>query len=192
MFRGFVAAAALASVTTFALISQAALSVIAETDIEVKASAKSTIGGPAVDFSGTTSSLKVNDDGSKLTFTSDLNKLDLGLRKSHFVKHFECDKHGEIKLVIEKSKLKAPEKGSADGSVQGTLTLHGVSKPVTVNYAVKREGSDLLLGKGYGLSKPLTFSFKYKDFGVKEIKEMSLFVQDPVVVTINKLKLRDK
>ena len=191
MFRGFVAAAALASVTTFALISQAALSVIAETDIEVKASAKSTIGGPAVDFTGTTSSLKVNDDGSKLTFTSDLNKLDLGLRKSHFNKHFECEKHGEIKLVIDKSKLKAPEKGSADGSVDGMLTLHGVSKSVNVKYSVKREGSDLLLGKGYGL-KPLTFSFKYKDFGVKEIKEMSVAVQDPVVVTINKLKLRDK
>jgi polyisoprenoid-binding protein YceI len=192
MFRGFAAVAAIASVTTFALVSQAALSVISDTDIVVKASAKSTIGGPAVDFSGTTSSLKVSDDGSKLTFVSDLNKLDLGLRKSHFVKNFEVEKHGEIKLVIDKSKLKMPEKDAVDGSVQGQLTLHGVTKSVTVKYGAKREGSDILLGKGYGLSKPLTFEFKYKDFGVKEIKEMSLFVQDPVVVTINKLKLRDK
>src|SRR5262245_47549247 len=91
MSRGFVAAAAIASVTTFALVSHAAMSVLGTPALVMSASAKSTIGGPAVSFDGKIASLQVSEEGGKLVLKSRVDKADMGMRQNHYKKYFKTD-----------------------------------------------------------------------------------------------------
>jgi polyisoprenoid-binding protein YceI len=86
---------------------------------------------------------------------------------------------------VEKSKLKMPaDKEKVSGTVSAKLTLRGVTKPVNVKYAASRTGSDIHI-------KSASFTFKYTDFGVPEIKRMALRVDPDVTITVERVKLRE-
>jgi polyisoprenoid-binding protein YceI len=182
MFRRTSVAAAAILLTTFALGADARWNCVEKGRIKVEAVAKPALGA----FSGESKDVDAKEEGDKVIFTSDLKKLDMGLRKNHTKEAFEIDKHPKVKLTIEKSKLKVPaDKEKVSGEVTGKLALHGVEKPVKVSYTVSRTGSDFHI-------KEAKFSFNYTNFNVEKICKVGVCVEPNVTVTVSNVKLRDK
>jgi len=176
------AASALA-VSTIALAAQAALHSIDKADIKIEAEAKPGLGR----FDGMCDSVSAKEEGDKLVFVAELSKgLRMGLRDKHTREAFKVHRHKFAKLVVEKSKIKFPEdKQKVEGSVVGHLTLHGVTKPVTVKYTASRTGSDYHI-------KNASFTFDYTDFGVEKICKLAVCVEPTVKITVPRMKLREK
>lgn len=181
MFRRIAFAAAALSLTTVALAGPKGFRCIDKSHYKIEGEAKPALGA----FSGESNDLDVKDEGGKLVFISKLTNVNMGLRDKHTREAFKVDKHPTAKLVVDKSKLKMPgDKEKVDGTVQGDLTLNGVTKPVTVKYAARRMGSDYLV-------KEAKFSFKYTDFGVEKICKMGVCVEPKVTITVDKMKIRE-
>jgi polyisoprenoid-binding protein YceI len=128
-------------------------------------------GGLAID--GKSSKLMISEDDKTVTFKTFLNTMDTGIgkRNEHMQERFEADKFPDITLSVPKDKI--DDKGG--GSVPGTLTLHGVSKPVTVNYKVsdKHVKAD--------------FAFNVKNHGIddKKLCAFSVCARPDVTVEVN-------
>ena len=182
MYRRIAVASVAVCLTTFAIAAHAAFKGIDKGHVKIDAVAKPGLGA----FSGDVEGVDVKEDGGKLVFTSDLEgRLKMGLRQDHCKKAFETGKHRNVKLVVDKSKLKLPaDKEKASGEVSGDLTLHGVTKPVKVTYSVSRTGSDYHI-------KEAKFSFNYTDFGVEKICKLGVCVEPAVTITVNGVKVRD-
>jgi polyisoprenoid-binding protein YceI len=178
--------AVLFSVCTFSAIASADLTHLSEGKFKIEGAAKPKI-GPRLNFDGK-GSVKGEQQGDKIVFTADLkNKLDMGERTKHAKEDFECNKHPDAKLSVDKSAIKMPEdQKDSTGEVKGDLTLHGVTKSVKVKYKAKRMGSDIAV-RG-------NFSFKYTDFGIKPICRFNetICVEPDVKVSVEGVKLRDK
>jgi polyisoprenoid-binding protein YceI len=182
MFRRTSVAAVAVLLTTFALGADARWNCIDKGRIKIEAVAKPALGA----FSGESKDVDAREEGSNVIFTSDLTKLDMGLRKGHTKEAFEIEKHPKVKLVVDKSKLKVPgDKQKVSGVVTGKLTLHGVEKPVKVTYTVSRTGSDFHI-------KEAKFTFDYTHFKVQKICKVGVCVEPSVTVTVSNVKLRDK
>jgi len=104
--------------------------------------------GPAgMKIEGTTSDLNVAEDSGNVVITVPLANLTTGisLRDHHMRdKYLEVPKFPAAVLTIPRAALKFPnpsEKVEADA--QGTITLHGQSRPVSVHYDTKDDGSTL-------------------------------------------------
>lgn len=178
-----VLAATALSITTVALAAQAALQSIDKADIKIEAEARPGLGK----FDGLCDAVSAKEVGDKLVFEAELKRgLRMGLRDKHTREAFKVDKHNVAKLVVEKSKLKMPaDNESVKGKVKGDLTLHGVTKPVTVSYTAKRTGSDVHV-------KDATFNFDYTEFGVEKICKLGVCVEPQVTITVPRMKLREK
>jgi polyisoprenoid-binding protein YceI len=123
--------------------------------IQIGASASPALGA----FSFESSNVKVSEADGKVIFTTQLDEMQMGLRKSHTKEAFEFGKHPTAKLSVEKSKLKIPAGGATEkGTVGGELTLHGVTRPVNVKYTATASGDGFKVGG--------SFSFQYQDFKV--------------------------
>lgn len=99
---------------------------------------------PFLSVDGTTNQLTLADDGTTLTITVPLATLStgIGLRDTHMKNALEVDKFPNAELAIPRGSLKFPGQGErASGTAQGTLTLHGRSKPMSFSYTVQHDGS---------------------------------------------------
>lgn len=94
--------------------------------------------GPAgLSFEGKSHDVKLKENGNNVIVTVKVNSLVTGidLRDRHMKeKYLESGKYPTATLEVDKSKLHFPDGGSVSGSVDGKLTLHGVSKNVRVSY----------------------------------------------------------
>ena len=93
--------------------------------------------GPAgMKIEGKSSNLVIDETDKTVTFKTFLNSIDTdnGQRNKHMQERFECDKHPDITLTVDKDKIDEKEKKNA--SVKGTLKFHGVSKQVDVTYTI--------------------------------------------------------
>lgn len=110
---------------------------------------------------GNCSDISVKEQGNNLSVVVGLQGLKTGidLRDNHMKeKYLETGKHPTALLVVDKTKLTIPSNG---GDVNGTLTLHGVTKPVHVHYVasgvakqVHVEGDMRVNMKEFGIDVP--------------------------------------
>ena len=94
---------------------------------------------------GTTSELRTSDAEGHFRVIVPLAKLTTGisLRDAHMRdKYLEVQKYPEATLDVARADLRVPQPGGGtSATLKGTLTLHGVSKPVDVKYAVRADGA---------------------------------------------------
>lgn len=104
-------------------------------DVHLEARAR----GPAgLSITAKSEKMEVNDSGDTFVVTVPLSSVATGidLRDSHMRRTLESDKYSTVSLLFRDSDLKRPgPDDSTKGTAQGQLTLHGVTKPVTVNYS---------------------------------------------------------
>lgn len=116
------------------------------------------------DFSGSFTYDKANPSLDKVDVVIDTKsintnheKRDEHLRSSAFL---DVEKYGQAKFVSTKIIPKTENKLD----IEGNLTLHGVTKPVTINASFVGEGKDPWGGYRAGFIG--TTTFKLKDFGI--------------------------
>jgi polyisoprenoid-binding protein YceI len=101
--------------------------------------------GPAgLKINGESGGLQATEEGGKYVVvapTTDF-KTGIGLRDKHLRKALDADAHPRAKLEVDKSAIKLPASGSSKGKASGDLTLHGVKKPTTFNYEIKKDGDN--------------------------------------------------
>lgn len=123
---------------------------------------------------GTGRQLDVADAGDRVTVTVGLATLDtqIELRNKHMrEKYLEVDKYPQAELSVARSELKP---GVAEGDAQGTMRLHGQSKPVRFHYVTKSAGS--------AKSVTGTVRINMKDYGIAEPSFMGVSVKPDVDV----------
>jgi polyisoprenoid-binding protein YceI len=123
-----------------AATAHAALSTASDAKVAFEATGP---GGMKID--GTTADLTVADDGTTITVTVPLTNLStgIGLRDKHMKeKYLEVDKYPNAVLTIPRAGLKIPHAGEqAAADVGGTVQIHGQTRPVTVHYDARGDGS---------------------------------------------------
>lgn len=124
---------------------------------------------------GNASELSVKEQGSNLAVTVGLQGLKTGidLRDNHMkVKYLETHKYPTAVLVVDKSKLVVPSSGT---DVNGTLTLHGTTKPVRVHYVATGTAKQAhVVGE---------FRVNIKEFGISIPSYLGVTVKPDVQVT---------
>lgn len=104
------------------------------------------------------------------------------LRSAHWL---DAEKHPDI--VFESTK--ASRNGDGSWSVEGTFTMHGQSKPVTVRVETKEIPAEMVKkafwGETAGLKFRTTFSVKLSDYGVKVPDMAAAKVKDEWQVTFD-------
>lgn len=103
--------------------------------------------GPAgFKLRGTTSELRLEDDGRVLRIIVPLANLKtgIGLRDRHLrEKYLEVQKYPDAVLEVPWSQVKLPADGQRSSATgRGRMTLHGRTKDVSFSYTVQRQGSD--------------------------------------------------
>jgi len=184
-FRSRSLLAVLFTVCTLSATASADLVKLDSGFFKVEGSAKPKI-GPKLNFDGKGSAWG-EQQGDKIVFKADLRKLDMGERTKHTKEDFECDKHPDAMLEVQKAAVKMPEdQKETSGEVKAMFTLRGVTKPVKVHYKAKRMGSDYAV-RGH-------FSFKYTEFGMQPICRFgkTICVEPTVKVSVMGVKLREK
>ena len=117
----------------------------------------------ALDIEGKTADLVIADDGTTITCTVQLGNLDTGiaLRDDHMKeKYLEVETFPAATLTFARADLQLPtDVGQAtNGTVQGTFTVHGVTRPVTIGYTLKKSKT------GYAVDA--SFDYNASDFGI--------------------------
>jgi polyisoprenoid-binding protein YceI len=133
--------------------------------------------GPAgLKINGTGSELEVVDGPDQLVLRVPLDRLDTGieLRNKHMrEKYLETAKYPNAELVVARAEVPS---GAATGEANGTMKLHGQSKPVRFQYTVKPNGkSSIVTGK---------VRVNLKDYGIEEPSFMGAKVRPDVDVSV--------
>jgi polyisoprenoid-binding protein YceI len=93
--------------------------------------------GPAgLNVQGVTHELGVAERGGDLVFQVALAGLDtgIGLRNRHMRGYLDVAHYPEAELHVARKKVVFPPEGkSVESAAQGTLTLHGISKPCPIH-----------------------------------------------------------
>ncbi len=134
------------SALTLSLSTFAVLAVAMSADAKLSATGTSAVefhatGPVGLKINGRSNVVQVTSDDKTITITVPLANLDtgMGMRNTHMKdKYLEVSKYPNAVLVVNKPGAGYPAGGSGTGS--GTMTLHGVSKPVSFKYDVKKEG----------------------------------------------------
>ena len=96
--------------------------------------------GPAgLSVQGVTHELGVAERGGDLVFQVPLAGLDtgIGLRNRHMRGYLDVAHFPDAELHVSRKKVVLPPHGkSMESAAQGTLTLHGMSKPCSIRYRV--------------------------------------------------------
>ena len=110
--------------------------------------------------------LKVQDGKASGTVSFKLDSLDtgIGMRNDHMKKRYlETDKYPEAKLTLTDIALpanySAPDFSASSVAFKGTLSLHGVEKPVEGTVKLTRSGDDLAIDA--------QFPLKIEDYAIK-------------------------
>jgi polyisoprenoid-binding protein YceI len=130
---------------------------------------------------GTTHTLNVVDDGQLVKVFVPLNTLDteIDLRNKHMKeKYLETVKYPNAELQVPRASLKFPAPGaSSSGEAQGTMSIHGVSKPVTFKYDVASKGTTLDVNGKVRLDM--------KDFGITQPSYLGVSVKTEVDISVH-------
>jgi len=137
--------------------------------------------GPAgMKITGTTSDLRVADDGQNIAITVALGQLTTGidLRDRHMrEKYLEVPTYPTALLTVARSALTIPAAGApVDANVSATMTLHGKSQPVSVHYTASRDGTTLHITG--------TTHIKMGDFNITAPTYLGLTVKPDVDVAV--------
>lgn len=143
--------------------------------------------GPAgLSIEGKSDSLSGRVEDGKLVLVAGLGKLKTGidLRDKHLREHLETQKFPSAKLSIDVAKLEKPgDKAKVAATRNAELTLHGVTKPLKIEYEARRTGSDLhVTGET---------EIDIRDFEVKVPCYLGVCVRPKVGVSV-RFKLREK
>lgn len=94
--------------------------------------------GPAgLSFEGKGKDVSLKESGAAVVVTVKLGSIETGiaLRDRHMKeKYLETGKYPDAVLEVDKSKLLLPSGSAVHSTVDGKLTLHGVTRPVKVDY----------------------------------------------------------
>lgn len=167
-------AAASLTVLSIASPGHAELAGASDSRVEFEAS------GPAgLKLTGSTTELKASEVSGNVVVTVALGNLSTGisLRDQHMrEKYLEVPKFPVTTLTVARSALNLPAPGQkTEGDVQGTLSLHGQTRPVTVHYDSKAEGGAFVThGK---------FHVNMNDFGITVPVYLGVTVKPDVDVT---------
>lgn len=171
----------LTAVLTLAAVAHAGLFSIGEGEVSFLA------GGPAgLKIEGTGSGISAAEEGGEVIVTASTAGLKTGisLRDSHLKDAIKAGAHPKAVLKVKRSALKFPEdKKAAESSASGTMTLAGVTKPLSFNYKVERTGSDYHV---QGLT-----TIDITEFGLEKPCYLGVCVDKDVKVKV-KFKVRDK
>jgi len=172
--RSLFVAAVSASLFSLSVAGHAALTSSSDAHVTFRAS------GPAgMTIQGTTTDLKVSEDGGNVVVDVPLANLNTGidLRDHHMKeKYLEVPKFPSTTLVVARTALKfPPPDGHAEGDAQGTLKLHGQSRPVTFHYEAK--------GAPGGFAVQGKFRVNMNDFGITVPTYLGVTVKPDVDVS---------
>jgi polyisoprenoid-binding protein YceI len=136
--------------------------------------------GPAgLKIEGKDDKLAVAEEGEGFKITVPLAGLQTGisLRDKHMRdKYLEVGKFPNAELVVAKAEVKLPTGGESKGQAKGTFTLHGVSKPVVVEYTISgKDGAYKITG---------TFRTNFNDHGIEVPSYLGVTVKPDVEVTV--------
>jgi polyisoprenoid-binding protein YceI len=138
--------------------------------------------GPAgMKIEGTTPDLSLADQGDNIVITVPLANLGTGisLRDRHMKeKYLEVQKYPSATLSISRTALKLPSgEDKVETDVPSMINLHGQTRPVTVHYEAKRDGSSL--------SARGKFHINMTDFGITVPSYLGVTVKPDVDVSAN-------
>ncbi len=101
----------------------------------------------------------------------------ISLRDNHTRKALEADKHPNIEVLLPKAGIKLPASGESSGDVDGTVKLHGVSRPAKVHYSAKAEGGSVKIHS--------TLRVNVKDFGIEPPSYLGVTVKPEIDLTVD-------
>lgn len=141
------------------------------------------IGPAGMRIVGTTSELRVEEDASgNISITVPLGQLTTGidLRDKHMrEKYLEVPKYPTAVLKVSRSKLVLPGPSqSGNSQADGTLTLHGTTKPVHFNYTLKHDAQT-----SYAVTS--TLSIDMTDYGIEKPGYRGLSVKTNIDLAVS-------
>ena len=138
--------------------------------------------GPAgLNIEGTTRELTISERDDELVFEVPLSGVDtgIGLRNRHMRGYLDVAHHPHAELRIPRKAVVFPTPGKAiESDVQGTLTLHGVSRPSSVHY--RAEG-----GAGGEARVRGTTRIDMRDFGIEVPAYLGVRVDPAVAIQVD-------
>lgn len=138
--------------------------------------------GPAgMNIDGTTSDVRVADDGTTIVVTVGLTSLTTGmsLRDKHTQDALETATFPDAQLSVPRASIKFPTAGvDTSGDTQGSMKIHGQTKNVSFHYSATVGGDGTIGIKG---NATITVS----DFGIKPPSYLSISIKPDVVVSVN-------
>jgi len=157
------------------LVALASFQRAGKAEVEFKAT------GPAgLKIEGHTARLAVGGDDNNVEIKVDLASLEtgIGLRDEHLRdKYLEVKKYPYATLQVPRASLKLASSGSeVQGATKGQLTLHGVTKPVSVKYTTSRNGS------GYAVEG--TMHIDIRDFKIEVPSYLGVTVKPDVDIQV--------
>jgi polyisoprenoid-binding protein YceI len=162
-----------ATLLSLSAVGQAAFSSVNAAHVTFDAS------GPAgFKIEGTTPELALSEANGSLLVTVALANLTTGISmRDHHMreKYLEVPKYPTAVLSVARNTLQVPAPGGqTEGDAAGTLTLHGQTRPVTVHYTTKSEGTAFTTsGK---------FHINMNDFGISVPTYLGVTVKPEVDV----------
>lgn len=144
-------------------------------DVAIEAKAR----GPAgLVVTAKTDKMSVDDTGDTFTVAIPLSSVTtgIGLRDEHMRKSLESDQFPIVTLTLNDSDLKRPVgDDTVGGTTIGKLTLHGVTKSVTVGYETVGDCEDHVGVKA-------SFGIELHDHGITPPSYLGMKVKDHVQV----------
>jgi polyisoprenoid-binding protein YceI len=147
-------------------------------DASVKATVSATGG---ITFAAKTNDVRVADDGTVVAFAVPVATLKTGIdmRDNHLREHLEEPKYPLVTLSVTKSDVKLPSAaGSFDGSVDSTVTFHGVKRQEQVAYAITSAAS------GYRVHVE-KLVLHLSDYGIQKPSFAGVTVKDEVTIAVD-------
>jgi polyisoprenoid-binding protein YceI len=98
-------------------------------------------GTAGLHIEGITHELDISEREGDLVFQVPLSHVDtgIGLRNRHLRSHLDVDHFPQAELRVPRRVVVFPGSGkSSESDVQGTLSLHGVSRPCSVHYRAEQ------------------------------------------------------
>jgi polyisoprenoid-binding protein YceI len=135
---------------------------------------------------GTTHDLVLSEQEGDLVFQVPLSGIDtgIGLRNKHLRNALDAAHFPQAELRVPRKSVVFPAPGkSAESDAQGTLTIHGVSRPCSVHYRAERGSSGEYRVRG-------TTRVDMRDFGIETPSYLGIHVEPEVAVQVD-FSLRD-
>lgn len=132
------------------------------------------VGPGGLKIVGNTSQITVKEDGANVIVSVPLATLDTGIaiRNKHMKeKYLETDKFPNAELTVARGAVK-----EGSGSAQGTIKIHGQSKPVTFSYNAKKNGAAFAVDGSMHVN--------IKDFGIDVPSYLGVTVKPDVDIAV--------